>query len=466
MPSRGRKKRKIDHVQANQGDEANSFFESNDRLALMINAYRATGERVSFVSSAQLTSLFSPKVLANYRSLAKTHLQSWKNGNLPFGAARYFLSVSSDAELASLDSLGLNNIIKSTIDLHCISCPNFCGPYHHSSSTSGHSSSSGCSSSGSNFTNSALVGLGESESALRFESEEGIPADEVERVLGESFRSTLHLTESQIDALSGRSTAKRDEQNYGVRLLSAHWSARWGMSQAAMTDFCHLFKGHHPEFFSELPMTGKTLMKTPPMDHLKKFRPIYGPLIDPKTGEKQVVGEYMHLGIEDGILGKSIGVVHWHEHVTSLRRVHLVAPDLLPQKIIDAVRPQEGDEFEESISQDWNFDPVGEREPVSVEIHVNIDGVQWFKNSSVKGTPILGRIHAVRNSKTCIKIPQGKPFIIGVWKQTGKCEVQDFIADFITELRNLEAPTEDRPYSVKLVAMICDAPARCELKGQ
>jgi hypothetical protein len=464
MTSRG-KKRKI--VRGHQDDDdPKSLFESLERLALMINACRASRERVSFVTSVDLPALFSIKALANYRSLAKANLQTWKSGNMPFGAAKYFLGLSSDAELTALESLGINDIIKSTIDLHSTSCPNSCGSDSHSSSiiTSGSSTECSSLSSSSNLTrNSDEIPVVESESAIEFQSAAGIPVDEVERLLSSS--SAVQLSDSQVDALSGRSTALRDEPTYTIRRLSAHWSVRWGMSQAAMTDYCHLFKGHHPEVFNELPMTGKTLMKTPPMDHLKKFRPIHGDTIDPKTGEKIVVGEYMHLGIEEGVLGKSIGVIHWYEHAASLRRVHLVAPDLLPQQILDAVRPRDGDEFEESIRQNWEFDHLVEREPVTIEIHVNIDGVQWFNNSSVKGTPILGRIHAIRNSKSCVKIPKGKPFVIGVFKQAGKCSVQDFVADFITELRQLQVPTEDRPYSVKLVAMICDAPARCELKG-
>lgn len=195
-------------------------------------------------------------------------------------------------------------------------------------------------------------------------------------------------------------------------------------------------------------------------------RPIYPPSV-PGAPKKKPVGEYLHLGIADGILGTSIGTVHWHEHVVQFRRIHLICPEFLPQVFIEAMKPRSKDDFEGHIASMWSFDNVGsEREPVVVSIHVNIDGVQWFQNSKTKGVPILGKIHSISNSKHCIKIPNGKPFVIGVFMTTGKCDVQDFVKSFITELKDLVEPTEDRPFSVKLAAMICDAPQRAELKGK
>ena len=281
------------------------------------------------------------------------------------------------------------------------------------------------------------------------------------------------FTEDQILLLSGRgastaassSETKNKNPAIPIRQLTAHWAVRWGLTSEAMTDFCGLFKTYHPDVFKELPDTGRSLMgATAPTGLLP--RAIHGPT--PK-GIKGEVGEYMHFGIAAGILGTSIGTVHWHEHVTQLRRLHLICPEMLPQIFLDNIRPRNGDDFEKHKERDWNFrafHPDDTTEPVCVKIHVNIDGVQWFQNSKTKGVPILGRIHSIENSTRCIKFPKpGKPFIIGVLKQSSKCDVQDFISDFINELRELKKPTESRNFSVELACMICDAPQRCELKG-
>lgn len=473
LPRRG-KKRKLNRDDDPAGDEA-ELFKPLETLAYMVNADRASRERIQpHFTSGELGLTFSTRQLGKFRLQAKINLRSWKNGNMPYGAAKYFFNEvvpmteirpeSDKPDIPTIfDKLGLNDIIKSTLDMHSVLCPNSCRPVNHRVTNDASVRSD------ETITLSGPSSEGQIQSdppIIEFCAAEGILPDDIGCLLSHSDSGNVQqLTDSQLDALSGRSTATGEGPVYTTRRLSAHWAARWGISQAAMTDYCHLFKGHHPETFNGLPLTGKTLMKTPPMDDLKTFRPIHGSTLDPNTGEKIVVGEYMHLGIENGILGKSIGVVHWYEHATSLRRVHLVNPNLLPKELVEAVKPRDDDEFEDSVRENWCFDDIGEREPVVIELHVNIDGVQWYNNSSVKGTPILGRIHAIRNSKTCLKIPKGKPFIIGIWKQTGKCDVQSFVADFIAELKHLEAPTEDRPYSVKLVAMICDAPARCELKG-
>jgi hypothetical protein len=492
-----RKKRKLNHD--------SDVFDSDLCVALVHNGDRASHDRQHFLKTSDLKTTFSGRQLSSLRTRAKKIVKSWKDNGIPYGSAKYFLtSAGSEDELDAIDKLSINEIIKDAIDLHCMSCPNACVPDNHGYSGSSSTQVLGDfpASTSADDTGDAI----ERESTTEYHCSGGFSSDEVDEILTRSILS--HLTQQQVDALSGSSTAQRRDDGrpdrYSIRRLSAHWAVRWGSKQNAMTDFCHLFKGQYPEIFGDLPLTGKTLMKTQPTDHIK-IRPIHGPDPAPKkttqknkkktktkntkkktsttapelapepppdpapdsehTVEKVLAGEYMHLGIEEGVLGTSIGCVHWYEHVNLLRRVHLVHPDLLPQQILDAIKPRDGDEFEDEVRENWVFEPVGEREPVEIEIHVNIDGVQWYKNSSVKGVPILGRIHAVRNKSTRITIPQNKPFIIGLFKMVGKPDIQDFLADFIAELRELQVPTEDRPYSIKLVAMICDAPQRCELKG-
>ena len=263
--------------------------------------------------------------------------------------------------------------------------------------------------------------------------------------------------------MSGRPTGNTGS-TVSIRELTAHWAVRWNQTNDSMTDLCRLYKTHHPEVFKNFPMTGRSLVGNDEA-RIYESRQIHGP--SAPGAPKKAIAEYLHFGIADGILGTSVGTVHWHEHVVQFRRIHLICPELLPQIFMEAMKPRSKGDFEGHIASMWSFDNVGsEREPVVVSIHVNIDGVQWFQNSKTKGVPILGKIHSISNSKHCIKIPNGKPFVIGVLMTTGKCNVQDFVKDFIEELKRLVEPTEERPFSVELTAMICDAPQRAELKGK
>jgi hypothetical protein len=98
---------------------------------------------------------------------------------------------------------------------------------------------------------------------------------------------------------------------------------------------------------------------------------------------------------------------------------------------------------------------------------VNIDGVQWFKSSKVKGTPILGSIFSIsKKGQPDVKIPNSKPFIIGVLKHTVKPDTSDFLQDLIEELEELQPDNrQGDSFAVKLKCFCCDAVGRCELKG-
>lgn len=264
--------------------------------------------------------------------------------------------------------------------------------------------------------------------------------------------------------------------NLPKRRLLAHYAVRTSQTQEDSGTLCRLLKTFYPEEFYDIPWTGRALVAVKNPDTYPNERSIKGPCPKKKNSNNNNVpaaaGTYQHFGIAKGILGTSIGVVHWHQHVTQLRYIHLICPELLPQEFIDAMAPRKGDEFEDSIRSIWNGfrSFASEQEPVEVRIHVNIDGVKWQNNSKSKGVPILGRIHSISNSKYCIKIPLSKcgmkPFVIGVLKQDQKIFVWDFVADFIQELRELQEPTDERRFSVVLDCMICDAPQRSELKGK
>ena len=106
---------------------------------------------------------------------------------------------------------------------------------------------------------------------------------------------------------------------------------------------------------------------------------------------------------------------------------------------------------------------------VVFNVDVNIDGVQWYKSSTTKGTPILGAIHSISKGKQEVKIPNSKPFVIGVLKHVVKPDLGEFLGKLIDELIHLQpgrrAKVAGATFAVKLRCFCCDAVGRCELKG-
>ena len=493
--------RKRKRASEDYGDDDADKFSNLESIVLVHSANRQTRTRKFDMSVALLRSkqFVDPKAFGKIKWEAKGILRKWNAtpGAMPLGAARFILEqCRKDEESAKIAShLELNNLATTVISMHTNLCRGtctedihrqhqhqfvaqgaedvyYCDPLVFSSAEEiNHrhddgtiiNSNIGCTADVPPAVPESIDIDGAHDDDESSYINDGYDVDDDEAYdegIVQKLAKTGAFTETQVLALSGRPLGNK-RRKISMRRLAAHWAVRWNQTNQAMSNFCYLFKVHHDDVFQDLPWTGRTLVAAKNKKSYT-FRPIHGP--SPKG--KILVGEYVHFGIADGILGTSIGTVHWHEHVTQFRRIHLICPELLPQVFIEAMKPRNGDEFEKDIAATWTFENVGfDREPVHVTIHVNIDGVQWFKNSKTKGTPILGRIHSISNSKHCIKIPNGKPFIIGVFMQSGKCNVQDFVSDFIQELRELVESTEDRPFSVKLKCMICDAPQRSELKG-
>lgn len=167
-----------------------------------------------------------------------------------------------------------------------------------------------------------------------------------------------------------------------------------------------------------------------------------------------------------------LGNVHRQEHVDMLRRVHMFKPDLFPNAVVNAIKPDRRlDEFDAVVDPSvWDTTTRDEpKEPVIFEIFGHIDGVAIFKNSaqaSVK--PILNKITAVRNSKCRVKLPAYSPvFLTGMFH--GKNEdIDDLCDDYFNELLDLkwDNPRKaDSPILVELRCMICDAPQRADCKA-
>ena len=101
------------------------------------------------------------------------------------------------------------------------------------------------------------------------------------------------------------------------------------------------------------------------------------------------------------------------------------------------------------------FDEHGFRE--IVDLYINVDGLPIFSSSGNHIWPILAMFNKY------------DPFLIALYHGYSKPDsVDDFLNDFIKEMSHLRANLpfyEGTSYQVGIKAFICDAPARCFLKG-
>ena len=95
----------------------------------------------------------------------------------------------------------------------------------------------------------------------------------------------------------------------------------------------------------------------------------------------------------------------------------------------------------------------------TLQLSVNIDGLPLFKSSAVSFWPILC---AIANVKPCY------PFVVAVFCGTRKPSDFNFVSDTIQDLKQLiESGFQynDKHLAVELHSIVCDAPAKCMMKG-
>jgi hypothetical protein len=164
-----------------------------------------------------------------------------------------------------------------------------------------------------------------------------------------------------------------------------------------------------------------------------------------------------------------------------LRRIHTIRPDLLPESLLEITKPEPDEPFDKETWVNWLYHSRNpddtDQEPLVFEVRINADGAQWFESSYIKGTPILGKLVAIRtiSGQTRIKIPYnlGKPFVIGIYQQIlAKPSGQDLLKETIKEMKELHpntlrkgGPRERASFAVEVVCFNCDAPMRSDLKG-
>lgn len=89
-------------------------------------------------------------------------------------------------------------------------------------------------------------------------------------------------------------------------------------------------------------------------------------------------------------------------------------------------------------------------------IATNIDGVPLFKSSNLSFWPILCLIKTIKGLESEV-------FCVGLYLGRSKPDVNDFLFDFVTEIKNLVVNgicIEGKIYEFKLQMLICDTPAK------
>lgn len=288
--------------------------------------------------------------------------------------------------------------------------------------------------------------------------------------------------------------------------ILAHWVVNENIQISATTRLLKLLDTFEPKQinYDALPLTGRSLLTkvnrpriyTAKVDEsesmeIKEIRsepdPDIYPIAQPRAEwkfEEKPLGRYIHFGLEKAILGTSIGLMYYSNYVSLLRRIHTSLPFFLPDMFLDLTKPHGDEPYNEKTWISWATRPETANhqspvapEPIVFEVKLNVDGVQFFEASPVKGIPILGKLTAIRSlsGKRRIKIPYDttKVFIVGVYLQThNKPGMYRLMEDTIQELKKFSPDTlkaggsrEGEWFAIELSHFYCDAPMRADLKG-
>ena len=305
-----------------------------------------------------------------------------------------------------------------------------------------------------------------------------------------------------VDRIKWLSTSKDGvKSQLPFERILQHWCVQEHISHQSIGRLLKLLHFYKPTYicYNSLPRTGRTLLavtdsaqvkkgrkekKKPRQmnlleEHGREIRTLYAPGL--RTSEKTAIGRYVHFGMEEAITGKSIGLLHRYHYRNLLRRVHTILPHLLPEEFLALTKPEADEPFDKESWMRWLFQErkSGDtnQEPLIFEIRINADGAQWFESSYMKGTPILGKLVAIRtlSGETRVKIPYnlGKPFVIGIYEQvTAKPPADLLLEDTIEEMKRLHpdtlkpgSPRAGASFAVEVVCFNCDAPMRADIKG-
>lgn len=116
---------------------------------------------------------------------------------------------------------------------------------------------------------------------------------------------------------------------------------------------------------------------------------------------------------------------------------------------------------------------------LTVDLCFNVDGLPLFNSSKNQFWPILASIFGkfifkfkrVQHFIYIIYIldfPQIRPFVIAIWCGEGKAVLNEYLAQFVAELKSLLTTgivINNNMLHIKIKAFICDTPARAYIKG-
>lgn len=151
------------------------------------------------------------------------------------------------------------------------------------------------------------------------------------------------------------------------------------------------------------------------------------------------------------------------------RRVYMIEPELIPQRVLDVMRSEECKEWVDDPEVLEQMCRVGE-EPPTFHLVGHCDGVKWFDTWEVNrsGKPILGKLIRISNKKgLSVNVHKAPVFMIGVFFGDGNY-YKYVLKHLFEEWKHFHPDTkrdEPLPYYLKFEWWACDAPQRCEFKG-
>jgi hypothetical protein len=146
---------------------------------------------------------------------------------------------------------------------------------------------------------------------------------------------------------------------------------------------------------------------------------------------------------------------HGHDEIPKDPRTLLHTPRTVPSA------PKCGGQFsyfglKNGVEHILHKNPTFAANNDSVDLNVNIDGVPLFKSSNTQLWPILCKLHDF------------DPFLVALYcGDTKPSSVTDYLEEFLEEYNTLNTDGlthDEKTYTVKISAFVCDAPARAFLK--
>lgn len=140
------------------------------------------------------------------------------------------------------------------------------------------------------------------------------------------------------------------------------------------------------------------------------------------------------------------------------------------KSVVPVVKMSEGGEYlhfgiEKGIVDNITNRPIADPERAEISIQINIDGLPLFKSTNGQFWPILGLVEHFENNVQSNK----HPFMIGLYYGKSKPkDICEFLKPFVDEATSLIRSgftIREKSYAFRISAFICDTPARAFVKS-